>query len=69
MTKREGAIIGAYTGILVGAFSDLHGYVEEILGRPIFTHEFAFNEINDEIKQKSKSDFMELAKSIGATTE
>ena len=63
MTKKEGAIIGAYTGVLCGSFSDLHKYIESIMGRPVFTHEIP--DISEELKRKSKSDFIELAKSAG----
>lgn len=58
MTKREAAIISAYTGILIGSFDDFHDYVEEIMGMPIYTHEIAH--ISDEIKEKSKKDFLEI---------
>ena len=39
MTKREGAILSAYTGCLLCDFNDFHKYIEELLGRPVFTHE------------------------------
>ncbi len=39
MTRRESAIIGAFTGVLCGPFDALHEYVEEVMGRPVFTHE------------------------------
>lgn len=39
MTKREAAIISAYTGILIGDFNDMHKYIEEIAGCSVFTHE------------------------------
>lgn len=42
MTKREAAIVSAYTGIMLGKFSDMLGYIEEILGRPVHTHELTF---------------------------
>lgn len=32
MTKREAAIVSAYTGYLIGEFKDYHAYVEEIMG-------------------------------------
>lgn len=63
MTKREGAIISAYTGIMVGSFSDLHEYVEEIMGGPVFTHQFP--SLREKIKTSSKDDFMKLNKDIG----
>lgn len=58
MTKREAAIVSAYTGYLIGEFSDFHDYVEEIMGRPIFTHELL--NIAVELKEKSKKDFMNI---------
>ena len=58
MTKREGAIIGAYTGILCGSFSALHEYIEEIMCRPVFTHELAREDVNEELKKRSKKDFI-----------
>ena len=64
MTKREAAIISAYTGYLIGEFSDFQAYAEEILGRPVFTHEFP--SIADELKEKSKKDFMSIKIGEGA---
>lgn len=64
MTKREAAIISAYTGYLIGEFSDFHAYAEEVMGRPIFTHEFP--NIADELKEKSKKDFMSIKIEKGA---
>lgn len=58
MTKREAAIISAYTGYLIGEFSDFHAYVEEVMGRPVFTHELP--SIAEELKEKSKKDFMSI---------
>lgn len=58
MTKREAAIVSAYTGYLIGEFSDFHAYAEEIMERPVFTHEFP--SISDELKEKSKADFMSI---------
>lgn len=58
MTKREAAIVSAYTGYLIGEFGDFHAYVEEVMGRPVFTHEFP--RIADELKEKSKKDFMNI---------
>lgn len=65
MTDREKAIVMAYTGtaMLVGEkFSIFHKYIEDILGRPVWTHELADRSVMEEIKEKSKSDFLELCK-------
>lgn len=58
LTKEQGIIISAYTGILACNFADLHKAVEKKFGRPIFTHEFAYNK--KEIKEAFKDDFMEI---------
>jgi hypothetical protein len=66
MTDREKAIVMAYTGacMLTGdKFQIFHKYVEEIMGRPVQTIEMGF--IADEIKEKSKDDFMALCADEG----
>lgn len=60
MKKREAAIVAAYTGKFLGEFSELHKYIEEIMEKPVFTHELASKDIANEIKEKSKQDFIEL---------
>jgi hypothetical protein len=60
MTKREAAIVSAFTGILIGKFDDMHRYIEKILDRPVFTHELASKRLAYEIKEKSKADFIEI---------
>lgn len=63
MTDREKAIVEAYTGVcmLVDEKRNIfYEYVNEVMGRPIYTHEFADEEIQKEIKEKSYNDFIEL---------
>lgn len=60
MTKREAAIVSAYTGILLGNFSDMHKYIEEKLGRPVQTIEFASPKLRDRIKEITKDDFINM---------
>lgn len=65
MTDREKAIVMAYTGVamLTGdKFSIFHKYIEELLNRPVFTHELAREEVWNEIKEKSKNDFLKLCR-------
>jgi len=59
--KQIGQIVSAYTGILCGSFSDLHEYAEKLIGRPIFTHEFGDKEMAENLKDKSREDFIKLA--------
>lgn len=61
MTHRECAIVMAYTGTTMLAGDKLkyfYDYVSEILGEPVWTHEF-YTRAN-EIKEKSKADFLRL---------
>lgn len=61
MTIREGAVLSAYTGILMcKTFSPVHEYIEEIIGRPVWTHEIPM--LTDEIKEKSRKEFEEIIK-------
>lgn len=65
MTDKEKAIVSAYTGVamLTGdKFSIFHKYIEDILQRPVFTHELANLQVWEEIKEKSKADFIKLCK-------
>ena len=58
----------AYTGacMLTGdKFQIFHKYVEDIMGRSIWTHEMA--QLADEIKEKSKDDFMALCADEGSS--
>ena len=60
MTKREAAIVSAYTGFLCGKFEYLHEYAEELFGRPIYSHQFANKEFVEALKVKSKHDFINI---------
>ena len=58
LTTRQGAVISAYTGVLAGTFDALHAYAEELMGRPVFTHEFP--DLASELQRRSKADFLEI---------
>ncbi len=63
MTDKEKAIVMAFTGtcMLTGdKFNVFYEYVEKLMGRPVYTHELAFNA--DEIKEKARDDFIGLCK-------
>ena len=60
MNKREGAILTAFTGLVIGSFDSFHQYAEELMGGPVWTHEFASEDLMKELKKRSEKDFMEL---------
>ena len=63
MTDKEKAIVMAYTGICMlsgDKFQIFHKYVEEIMDRPVYTHEMAIKAIDNDIKEKAKADFIAL---------
>ena len=64
MNKREAAVITMYTGVLIGSFSDAHKYAEDILGQPIFTHQFAEPEMIERIKDLSREEFLRINEEI-----
>ena len=60
MTKREAAIVSAYTGVLLGDFDEMRRYINQIMGRSVYTHEMADGRVMQEIKRKAKNDFIDL---------
>lgn len=63
MTFRECAIVEAYTGycMLTGDKTKyVYEYLQELLGRPVWTHELANPKMQSIIHEKSKPDFMNL---------
>lgn len=61
LTKEQAAIVGAFTGIAIGPFGDIQEYAERLLGRPLWTHEFASKELWAEIKEACREDFLAIA--------
>lgn len=62
MTKQEKIIVSAYTGFLMCGFSDLHKFIQDTLGRPVWTHELASAQVQEEIREKVKPLFLALCK-------
>lgn len=63
MTDKERAIVMAYTGVCMlkgDKLSIFYNYLEEILGHSVWTHELASQTLWEEIKEKSKPDFLTL---------
>ena len=53
-------VLSAYTGILMCDMSEVHRYIEKLLGRPVWTHELASEALWSEIKEKAKPDFHKI---------
>ena len=60
MTSREAAIVSAYTGVLIGDFNELHRYVEEKFGHPVWTHQMSTTAFADRLKDLSRDDFLAI---------
>ena len=60
MTKREAAIVAAYTGVLIGDFDEMHAYIEKIMGGPVFTHQMGLGPFMDQVREKAKPDFIAI---------
>lgn len=50
----------AYTGFVCGPFADAHEYIEQLMGRPLWTHEMASEAFSKHIKELAKADFIAL---------
>jgi hypothetical protein len=68
LTREQAAILSAYTGVLLGPFEDMQAYIERILGRAVWTHELASDDVCEEIREKAKPDLARIIAERGATT-
>ena len=65
MTREEAILLSAYTGFLLAPdFLEVHKFCEDTLGRPIWTHEFADRDVQNEIREKLRPKIMELVQNI-----
>lgn len=54
MTRKEAIAISAYTGYCFAPFDEVHQFIEEVLGRPVLTHELVRNDILDDVRKNMK---------------
>ena len=65
MTREESLLISAYTGyMLCPKFSELHKYIEEVIGAPVLTHQLGSEEFNKVLRGKLQPRILELIKGI-----
>ena len=63
MTDREKTVVTAHTGVVMLPEDKLHlffDYLEEIMGKRISIYDLQFKEISDQIKERSKPEFLEI---------
>jgi len=62
MTNFEGAVMSAFTGVLLTDFDSFHKYAENILKRPVMSHEFASDLVMHQLKEASRKDMEDIVK-------
>ena len=60
LTRRQSAILGAFTGISCGPFEAVQQYAEEKFGGPIWTHEFANETFAAQLRDLAREDFLSI---------
>ena len=69
ITRRQAAIIGAFTGTLCGPFEDLHKYVDGLPNfKGIITMSFGSEAVAKQIKEAARADFLALCPGQGDPT-
>ena len=61
LTRRQAAIVGAYTGISAGPFEDIQLLGDELMERSTWTHEYGASAFVDELKERAKPLFLGIA--------
>lgn len=65
MTLKERVIVEAYTGYCMTTGeerNEFYKYIATVMGRPVFSHELADDEIISELRYKVKPDFIRLCR-------
>lgn len=66
LTRRQAAIIGAFTGIACGPFADIHEYVDGLPGfKGIGTISFSQEAVWEQIKRACREDFLAICSDKG----
>lgn len=64
LTRRQAAIIGAFTGVCCGPFEDIHAYVDSLPGfKGIMSHNFADKDTVAKIEKAAHADFLAICPS------
>ena len=60
LTKEQAVIITGFTGYAACSLSELQEDVEKRLGRPVWTHEFADEDVRKKIRDAYRGDFVAM---------
>lgn len=60
LTKAQAIVITGFTGYAACSMSEIHEDVEKRLGRPVWTHEFANEEVRKEMREAYRADFVAM---------
>lgn len=63
LTKEQAIAIMGFTGISTTNFSTFHKDVEQRMGCPVFTHQFANEDFMEKIKELYREDFLKMCMS------
>lgn len=58
-------IVETYTGICMTSGDErweVYKYMAEIMGRSVYTHELADKKVQEQLKEKSRADFLALCR-------
>lgn len=60
MNQEEKIIASLYTGIVFTDFTTIQQRAEQLLDRPIWTHEFAEQGVWNQLREKIKPEFLKM---------
>lgn len=66
MNRRTSAVLSIYTGFLLGPFDAMQAYAEELLGRPVWTHELGSQDLVDQLKALAKPELERICEAVSA---
>lgn len=72
MTLKERVIVEVYTGYCMTSADErdeVYKYMSELLGRPVYTHELASKEVQEQLRDRVLIDFVALCTSEEAQNE
>ena len=69
LTRHDLLVLSAYTMYAFTSFGDIHEFIEEILERPVMTHELVNENVLKELQEKLNSDYHKVILKMNAQTK